>query len=247
VINRDDRPRYIEALEQADAGDLNPLVSLWCSLQSREITRALSIAEDVGPAGIQTTHPTPLQIIAAAGDRLRRLRTQAELAKRQVLVTADAVHVEAIDYANKIVAALNQQFQQNEPTYHAELDVSDNFTSHWFHRQVVEVARKYEYFADQTTYHKWLRIKIQTDRRYEVTLSVHGLGRNFSGTMAVTGYFVERSLDENNISTTSDPQEIFDDVFVFTYQQSSKDVLKRFAGWLEYSMTIAMEKWRIQL
>ena len=93
----------------------------------------------------------------------------------------------------------------------------------------------------------WLRIKIKTDRRYEVTLSVHGLGRNFSGTMAATGYFAERLLDENNISITSEPKEIFDDVFIFTYQQSSKDVLKRFAGWLEYSMTIAMETWRTQL
>src|SRR5271156_4089351 len=63
VLNRDDRPRYIEALEQADAGDLKPLVSLWCSLESREITRALSIADDVGPAGFPRTRPTPLQII----------------------------------------------------------------------------------------------------------------------------------------------------------------------------------------
>jgi hypothetical protein len=247
VINRDDRLRYIEALEQADADDLKPLVSLWCSLQSREITRALSIAEDVGPAGRQKTRPNPLQIIAAAGDRLRQLRTQAELAKRQVLVTADAIHAAATDYAIDIVDALNQQFQQNDPTYHAELDVSDNSTGHWFHRQVVEVARKYEYFADLTTYHRWLRIKIQADRRYEVTLSIHGLGRIFSGTMVVTGYFAERSLDENNISVTSDSDEIFEDLFVFTYQQSANDVLKRFAGWLENSLTIAMEMWRTQL
>jgi hypothetical protein len=247
VINRDDRPRYIEALEQADAGDLKALVSLWCSLQIRELTRALSIAEDVGPAGITRTRPTPLQIIAAAGDRLRQIRTESELAKRRVLETADAVHCAAIDYANGIVDALNQQFLKDDPNYRAELDISNNFTSHWFHRQVVEIAKKYEYFADITTYHKWLRMKIQADRRFEVTLSVHGLGRNFSGTMAVTGYFAERSLDENNISIPSDPSEIFDEIFVFTYKQSSKDVLKRFMGWLEYSMTTAMEMWRTQL
>jgi Fic family protein len=247
VINRDDRPRYIEALEQADAGDLKPLVSLWCSLESREITRALSIADDVGPAGLARTRPTPLQVIVAAGDRLRQLRVEAELAKRQVLVTADAVHTAAIDYTRNIVEALNQQFRINDPNYHAELDVSNDFTRHWFHQQVVGVAKKYEYFADLTTYHRWLRVKIHTDDRYEVTLSIHGLGRNFSGTMAVTGYFAERSLDENNISVASEPKEIFDDVFVFTHRQSSNDVLKRFTDWLEYSMTIAMETWRTQL
>jgi Fic family protein len=247
VINRDDRPRYIEALEQADAGDLKPLVSLWCSVESHEITRGLSIADDVEPAGLPGTRPTPLQIIAAAGDRLQQLRIQAEVAKRQVLVTADKVHTATIDYANDIVAALNQQFSKNDPTYRAELEISSNFTRHWFHQQVVEVARKHDYFADLTTYHKWLRIKIQSDRRYEVTLSVHGLGRNFSGTMAVTGYFAERSLDENNISIVSEPKPIFDDAFVFTYHESVNDVLRRFAGWLEYSMTIAMETWRNQL
>jgi hypothetical protein len=188
-----------------------------------------------------------LEIIAAAGDRLRQLRTQAELTKRHVLVTADAIHAAATNYADKIVDALNQQFGQDDPTYHAALDVSDNFTSHWFHRQVMDVARKFEYFADLTTYHRWLRIKIQADRHYEVTLSIHGLGRIFSGTMVVTGYFAERSLDENNISFTSNSDAIFEDLFVFTYQQSASDVLKRFAGWLENSLTIAMEMWRTQL
>jgi hypothetical protein len=244
VISRDDRPRYIAALEQADAGNLRPLASLWGSLESHDISRGLSIAEDVGPAG---TRLTPLRVIAAAGDRLRQLRTQAELAKRQVLVTADAIHKGAEDYLEQIVDALNKQIRESDPNYHAELEISNDYISHWFHHQVAEVAKRHEYFADLVTYHKWLRLKIQADRRYEITFSIHSLGRNFSGTMVVTGYFAERLLDENNISVTPEFQPIFENPFIFTYQQSSDDVLKRFSDWLEYSMTTAMEMWRTQL
>jgi hypothetical protein len=244
VIKGDDRGRYIESLEHADAGDLRPLVSLWANLESHEISRALSIAEDVGPVGARLT---PLQVIAAAGDRLRQLRTQAEVAKRRVLVTADAVHEAAAKYLSEIRNALNQQFQESDPNYHAELEISNDYNSHWFHHQVVEVAKEHEYFADLTTYHKWLRLKMQADRRYEVTFSIHSLGRNFSGTMVVTGYFAERLLDENNVSVTPEPKRIFEHLLIFTYQQSDKDVLERFGEWLEYAVTTAMEMWRTQL
>ena len=244
VISRDDRRRYIEALEQADAGDLRPLASLWGSLESREISRALSIAEEAGPVGARLT---PLQVIAAAGERLRQLRQQAELAEQAVLVTADAVHEAASKYLSEIVNAFNKQFRESDPNYHAELEISNDYTTHWFHHQVVEVAKKFEYFADLIAYHKWLRVKIQADRRYEITFSIHSLGRDFSGTMAVTGYFAERLLDEHNISVTSEPQQVFENPFIFTYQQLSRDVMKRFLEWLECSVAIAIEMWRTQL
>jgi hypothetical protein len=247
VVNRDDRPRYIAALERADDGDLKPLVSFWSSLQSREITRALSLAEEVASPTTPSKPLTPIQIIFAAGERLRHLRTAAEQAKRQVLVTADNVYDESEKYTNSIVKALNEQFTEDDPSYHAVLEFSNDQTSHWFHRQVVEIAQGLEYFADLTTYHRWIRLKIQAQRRYEITLSIHGLGRNFSGTMVVTGYFAERLLDEDYTSVSSEPKRIFEEMFVFTYQQPPNEVLNRFGTWLEHSMTIAMEMWRTQL
>jgi len=247
VVNRDDRPQYIANLEEADAGDLSPLVSLWSNLQSREITRALSLAEGVTAPEPQKSPLNPLQIIAAAGDRLRQLRTAAEQARQQVLVTADKVHERASNYTSLIVDALNKQFSQDDPTYHAVLEISNDETSHWFHRQIIEIAREFEYFADLVTYHKWIRLQIQAQRRYEITLSIHGLGRIFSGAMVVTGYFAERLLDEDYTSVSSDPRPIFENIFIFSHQQPVDDVLKRFNNWLENSMTIAMEMWRTQL
>ncbi|MCY4457583.1 MAG: Fic family protein, partial [Acidimicrobiaceae bacterium] len=47
VVTRDDRVRYIEALVQADEGNLASLTRLVAKLQRKQLVRALSIAEEV--------------------------------------------------------------------------------------------------------------------------------------------------------------------------------------------------------
>jgi hypothetical protein len=49
VVTRDDRTRYIDALEVADQGDLSPLVQLFTQLQKRALTAAIGRAADVKP------------------------------------------------------------------------------------------------------------------------------------------------------------------------------------------------------
>ena len=49
VVTRDDRTRYIDALEVADQGDLSPLVRLFAQLQKRALTGAIGRAADVKP------------------------------------------------------------------------------------------------------------------------------------------------------------------------------------------------------
>jgi prophage maintenance system killer protein len=50
VINRDDRQKYVESLESADSGDLQPLVHLFSVVQKRLLTKAIGLAIDVRPA-----------------------------------------------------------------------------------------------------------------------------------------------------------------------------------------------------
>src|SRR5262249_23634455 len=66
VVNRDDRAEYIESLEQADRGDLAPLVDLFARIQKKAFNQALSLSEQVILEG------DPLrQIIDAATERLK--------------------------------------------------------------------------------------------------------------------------------------------------------------------------------
>lgn len=50
VVTRDDRSRYIEALETADEGDLRPFVGFLVYVQRRALFQATQVAADVQPA-----------------------------------------------------------------------------------------------------------------------------------------------------------------------------------------------------
>src|SRR5262249_20710828 len=65
VVTRDDRARYIDALEAADEGGLSSLVSFFVHLQRRELGKAMRAVPDTRP--IQTV----LDAIAAAKRLLR--------------------------------------------------------------------------------------------------------------------------------------------------------------------------------
>ncbi|MGA3041149.1 MAG: Fic family protein, partial [Bryobacteraceae bacterium] len=49
VVRRDDRSRYIEALERADAADLRPLIALFVEAQRNALIQASEVAYDVRP------------------------------------------------------------------------------------------------------------------------------------------------------------------------------------------------------
>jgi Fic family protein len=63
VVTRDDRERYIEALEEADRGRLAPLVSLFSALERKAFVNALGIAREV----LQEEERIE-QVIASIGD-----------------------------------------------------------------------------------------------------------------------------------------------------------------------------------
>ena len=50
VVTRDDRTRYIEALEAADQTGLKPLVSLFTDIQKRDLVRAIDLTVEQRPA-----------------------------------------------------------------------------------------------------------------------------------------------------------------------------------------------------
>ena len=84
VVTRDDRSRYIEALGDADEGNLVPLANLIAKLQRKQFLRALSIAEEVQSQDQQLEQmleaisdmfngdPTPREPRTSASPRYRR-------------------------------------------------------------------------------------------------------------------------------------------------------------------------------
>ncbi|MGC8475520.1 MAG: Fic family protein, partial [Acetobacteraceae bacterium] len=95
VIDRDDRGEYIACLERADRGDIAPLVALWCRLQTREITEALSLSETMetatGTPGAARTH-----LLAAIAEQARQRRQTVPARREAMLAAAERVFDDSV-------------------------------------------------------------------------------------------------------------------------------------------------------
>jgi fido (protein-threonine AMPylation protein) len=103
VVRRDDRSRYIEALERADAADLRPLIALFVEAQRNALIQASEVAYDVRPI------TSPHDAIVAARDRLMqrgKLPLRDWLAAKE---TADKLHQSAMQRFQRVAQELQQE------------------------------------------------------------------------------------------------------------------------------------------
>ena len=243
VIHRDAREEYISALEAADTGDLSPLVQLFAKIQKREFLKALSLSESV------LREPSPLrQVISLATDRLKaRKRLDFEQMQHKAFVLSR--HLEEFTKArlDSISLELNSSLQALDNHYFAIAQQSDESNEFWFKKQIVETARKLDYYADTRTYSSWVRLKIKEDRQTEIVFSVHALGVEFFGIMAVSAFMEYRDRSEASETSVDGPHILSEDVFQFSYKESEQLVLGRFQQWLSDVLLTGLDQWRRQL
>ena len=251
VIDRDERGHYIDCLEAADGGDLTRLVTLWSRLQTQEIERALSLSDSVlagapsAPAGLLRE-----RLLEAITAQARRRRAQSQSAQAAVLELGNrAFDAEVRAAVEELRKQIDQVLTQVDPDYACSLDFSAAETRHWFKNQLVEVARKYEYYCDLATYHKWIRLKVRhrdaaDEPTAEIVLSLHSLGRNFSGVLALSGYFAEREQDDDGRRISGPPRMIAERPLSFTYAEKFEDISRRVTEWTEMALNIGLEELR---
>lgn len=241
VVTRDDREAYIEALEKADHGDLSPLIALFTTLQKREIVRAISIS------GSLLEDRLPLRnILDSAKEKLQR-RMRNEYPYENVYNIA--THLKEITFKkfNDIVLQLNVDLHNINRQYSAEAVQSDNENSYWFKSQIIKMAKEYDYFADTTTYHKWIRLKIREERQTDIIVSFHVVGSTFIGVMAGSAFLEHRDRDEHLQTIVDGPYKLSSDIFQFSYREDKNAVGERFVKWIEDVIIIGLEMWRKQI
>jgi Fic family protein len=254
VIDREDRSDYIACLETADRGDLQPLVTMWNRLQKRSIESALSLSESV--LSDQPTAPTDLlrtKLLEAITDQARKRRAALQAKQKSVLTLGDRVFDDVVRKSmDELRAQIDQTLKGVDPNFYCGVDYSTQDSQHWFKIQLVEIASGYEYFCDMITYHRWSRLKIRhrdagDDQTAEIIISMHSLGRTFSGVLALSGYFAERDLDSEGRRVSGPPHRIADRPASFTYAEEYHEVARRVKDWIDMALNIALEAFRRNL
>ena len=224
VVTRDDRVRYIDALEVADEGDLRSLLSFFGDVQKRALFQATQAAADiqqaqtvgqaiaslkrvlVGPA--KSLDPTVWlkakenadRLMELAGERLKEIRSNLE---------------------NEIgKAGLGFSITSSAPTFSAP------------------PTRKLPYVPNTQDYARTKTLFISGERNRFIQVQGHAIGSKFRGLIGVQVVFIgPASVVE---SASNEP-------FQVNYAEIYESVERRFRTWLEESLVNALTLWRRSL
>ena len=244
VVNRDDRPAYIDALEAADADTLAPLIRLFERIEQRWLLRAVSIAREVK----EEAHRLD-QMVEAIADQFsaRRMDLRAEL--EQVKGTADHLHGLAHDWLNDLKGSLSKAIEADSNGRQVFVDEgrsTDHSRRNWNRYQVVETARCFDYYANFRDHQSWVRLCFNTESgRSEILLSFHAVGSDFRGVMAALMCFYRgpQSGDEAGQLVTGH-LPVGHGPFQFNHREPAESAERRFRAWLEEALLEGLDHWR---
>lgn len=234
VVTRDDRSRYLDALEAADGGDLEPLVALIVKLQIVRFQKAAAISEMVlAEADVQK-----------ALDNLHEAVTKIEAERLEKFR-------KVFDLAGDVLSDLEERLNAIKPTIQKELrriassvdawvtQAKEGETDHYFRADIIQNAKNHiGYFADTSEYRSWISLHMRWSRRAELVFAVHGIGRPFNGSLICAPFLLFRDTDEDGTTRTLVP--VTDEGFVFFYTEDRERLLARFRPWRENMLKIAL-------
>jgi Fic family protein len=259
AIGRDQRAGYIESLESADQGDLQPLVELVARQQRKAFVRALSLARQVEKRARVS------QIIEAAKRDLDERKAALREGWDQLEETAGRILQAATERFEEVRGELASSLGSTTSPVRFEFFVDSEEPhgerSYWFRWQVIQSAKNLDYFANLNEFHGWSRLRLrsgpakvpgQVGDQTDILLSIHGLGQEYSGVLAASLSSFKRILDEAD-ERPVDPRRalevktLTDEVFQINYVERPEEALRRFGPWFENALARGLERWRKSL
>ncbi len=248
VVREADRKEYIGALEIADAGNLGPLVTFFARRQRDAILKALGLEQQVQQSKYAD------QVVASALELLR-----GRFSREKQKVSAVYEHAEKLfKYVEmkfgELATSLDQQLPSLTPPhrqakYHARSNSADNSSNqrHYFQKQIVDIAKRFDYFANFERFRTWVRVTLTTDQDFDYVVSFHGYGPDDTGILAVSAFTYMKAPREEGGTEPIALHPAATELFQFNYAESFDTTEKRFAEWLEASMAIALAEWKRSL
>lgn len=247
VIRDADRKEYIRVLEEADAGDLKPLVMLFARRQKEAILHALGLEQQIQQSKYAD------QIISSALEVLKGKYAQETKKIGRVYEYAEELFALSESRLQEICKSLSSQLAAvtppNQQRYTSAVTSANNKSrrKHYFYNQIIEVANKFNYFANLDRYRAWVRLAIHTEEHFEFVVSIHGYGHADSGIMAASALTTRRIEKEEGGTEPVNVLPAATDIFQFNYAEQLGSTKERFEEWLESALAIALAEWKRQV
>ena len=240
VVTRDERLQYIDTLESADDGDLKPLIDLITKLQIRQFRKASTISEAILVEEDLYTEIDEFLKVAkkSAADRLERFKT--------VFHFANDIENDIQNLLEDIKPKLLMGLRAIEPDSTVFVSRSKDETSYYFRAQIIENAKRLDYFADTSEYRSWVTLNLYWSRRAKIVFTIHGIGKLFNGSLICAPFMeikdVEENTDEEGKEMRITLVPIAEDGFIFFYNEDLKKLMERFVLWRQSVLKVAVRE-----
>ena len=247
VVRESDRKEYIGALETADDGDLGLLVTFFARRQRDSILKALGLEQQVQQSKYAE------QIVASALELLRDRFSREQQKVSAVYEHAAKLFTHVEQKFGELAANLDPQLRAltppQGPTYQARSNSADNTSNqrHYFQKQIIDIAKHFDYFANFERLRTWARVTLTTDQDFDYVVSFHGYGPGNTGILAASGFTYMKAPREEGGTEPVALRPAATELFQFNYAESFETTEKRFVEWLEASMAIALAEWKRSL
>jgi Fic family protein len=247
VIRESDRQEYIGALETADEGNLLPLVTLFARRQREAILKAIGLEQQVQQSQYAD------QIISSALQILRGKYTREKAKIGRVYEYAEKLFSIADTRLHEVAKSLDPELRKVTPPgkemYHAWANSADNKSDkrNYFQKQIVSIAKMFDYYANFDNQRTWARLTISTEEIFDYVLSFHGYGSGDTGLLAISAFTYIKVPKEEGGTESVNLHPACTDLFQFNYIESQESTEKRFSEWLDGSLAIALAEWKKSL
>jgi fido (protein-threonine AMPylation protein) len=222
VVTRDDRARYIDALEVADEGELRSLVSLFVDVQKRALFQATQAAVDVQQVDSVDGAIAALKRVLAGP-----ARGLDPTVWRKTKTNADRLIKVADERLKSVVASLETEIGKTT-------DLSFNFMPQ---AVVFRPLGGLPYLPNTQDYARSRTISISGEQGTYIQLQAHAVGSKFRGLIAFVVVFDGPGAREY---ASKEP-------FQVNYAEPYENIKRRFRVWLEESLVTSLTQWRKSL
>ena len=232
LVENAQRDVYIDALKDADKGELGPLVELFARIERKAFLGALGVAAQV-TRKVQQQDAVIAAMHETLAKRSRELASKWDRAKELSTRLQEMAYEKLRQLAQKLDSELQPAAPSGRPfKFYADHNRDDD-KAHWFRHQVVETAKALGYFANTGSHHAWARLVLITPPRSEILLSLHGLGHEFRGVIVGSVCIYEKDPNGDFVIPASNVTVLTEEPFQVNYKEAEQAVVDRFADWFD--------------
>jgi Fic family protein len=232
IRDAEHRDSYLQALNDADHGDLSPLVSLFSNIQTVDLENAITYVREMRGEGIH-------ELASAAANAIKRRMVEDEEAIEAV---TEELFTHTHNRLEEISFELGQTFADAGITLDASVTLSRSDTQRYWSQQIISAAKQYKYFADLGRSRRWIQMRLNVPSvnmpRWYIVVSFHHKEQR-AGLMAAVVFLTtsEADLEDTRPVILGAGNE-------FTYSSTSRQSTEEFRSWLDDALQRVLEIWQ---